>query len=84
MYRIFLVEDDAVISRVIAEQLQGWGYEVRCARDFEHITAEFSAYDPQLVLLDISLPFYNGYHWCSEIRKLSRVPCCSSPRCRIT
>lgn len=74
MYRIFLVEDDAVISRVIAEQLQGWGYEVRCARDFEHITAEFSAYDPQLVLLDISLPFYNGYHWCSEIRKLSRVP----------
>lgn len=74
MYRIFIVEDDAAIASTLARQIQMWGYEVRCAEHFQDILSEFEAFDPQLVLLDLMLPFYNGYHWCSEIRKISRVP----------
>lgn len=74
MYRIFLVEDDEVIAGAVARHLEGWGYTVRCAREFDHVLQEFTAFDPQLVLLDISLPFFNGYHWCQEIRRISKVP----------
>jgi len=51
-----------------------WGYEVECVTDFQDVLGHFVRFDPQLVLLDISLPFYNGFHWCSEIRKVSKVP----------
>lgn len=74
MYRILIVEDDEGISSAVAEQIKLWGLDSRCARDFKNITAEFSEYDPHLVLLDISLPFYNGYYWCGEIRRVSKVP----------
>lgn len=74
MYRIYLVEDDGVIAREIKAHLESWGFEVSCAGNFEDVTAEFLALDPQLVLMDISLPFFNGYHWCAEIRRLSKVP----------
>ena len=73
-YRIFLVEDDPVIARVVQNHLEGWGYVTQCATDFSDVLTQFTDFDPQLVLLDISLPFFNGYHWCAEIRKLSRVP----------
>lgn len=74
MYRIFIVEDDEVIARSIKSHLEGWGYEVACVSDFSNVMAEFTKFSPQLVLMDIKLPFYNGYHWCSEIRKVSKVP----------
>ena len=74
MYKIWIVEDDAAIASVIQKQIETWGFEAKCAEDFRNILAEFSKFDPQLVLLDISLPFYNGYHWCEEIRKVSKVP----------
>lgn len=74
MYRIFIVEDDAVISGVMARHLESWGYPVRCAERFDAVLEEFAAFDPHAVLLDVSLPFFNGYHWCREIRKLSKVP----------
>ena len=74
MYRIFLVEDDDVIATAIAEGLTRWGFEPHICSDFQHVTEEFLACDPHLTLLDISLPFYNGYHWCSEIRKISKTP----------
>lgn len=73
-WRIFLVEDDPVISGAVAAHLRTWGYTVIQAADFQNVLAEFVAADPQLVLLDVSLPFYNGYHWCEEIRKLSKAP----------
>lgn len=63
-----------VIAKVMANHLAKWNYEVRYITDFRNIINEFLEFEPQLVLLDISLPFYNGYHWCSEIRKLSKVP----------
>ena len=74
MYRIFLIEDDEVIAGAVTRYLEGWGYTVRCAQAFDRVLQEFAAFDPQLVLLDISLPFFNGYHWCQEIRKVSKVP----------
>ena len=74
MYRIFLVEDDRGIAEAIAAQTALWDMETVCVRDFRAVMAEFSACAPQLVLLDISLPFYDGYHWCREIRNVSNVP----------
>ena len=74
MYKIFMVEDDEIIARRIREYLQAWNYDVCCVEDFSNVVAEFVRFDPQLVLMDITLPFFNGYHWCSEIRKISKVP----------
>ena len=73
MYKL-LVEDEQGISEEIKRQAENWGLEVRCAADFRNIMAEFAEFDPQLVLMDIALPFFDGYHWCSEIRKVSKVP----------
>lgn len=69
-----LVEDDENMASAMRTQLQAWGYEVYCIQNFQKVTEEFLAVEPQLVLLDIMLPFFNGYHWCSEIRKHSNVP----------
>ena len=74
MHRIFIVEDDAVIAEAVKRHIGAWGCSARCAVDFENVLAEFVDYDPQLVLMDISLPFFNGYHWCTEIRRVSKVP----------
>lgn len=74
MYKILIIEDDAVISEQVSRYLARWGYETACAEDFENILPQFVSFAPQLVLLDIGLPFYNGYYWCSEIRKVSQVP----------
>lgn len=74
MYRIFIVEDDAAIAALMKQHLTAWGFDARGVEDFRAVLDEFTAFDPQLVLLDISLPFYDGYHWCREIRKVSRVP----------
>ena len=74
MYRIFLVEDDSVIAGEMKRVIDSWGFETKCAEDFRSVLEEFSAFDPHLVLLDLALPFYNGYHWCAEIRRTSSVP----------
>lgn len=74
MYRLFIIEDDRGIAEAIAEQAQTWGLEVRQAENFRNIMEEFAAFDPHIVLIDIGLPFFDGYHWCGEIRKVSKVP----------
>lgn len=74
MYRILIVEDNTSIAAAMKKQIEAWDLDVQCVGDFRNVLAEFSAYDPHLILLDISLPFFNGYHWCSEIRKTSKVP----------
>lgn len=74
MYRIFIVEDDDIISGKVAQALQNWGFETAVCEDFRQVTDEMIRFDPHLVIIDISLPFFNGYHWCSEIRKFSKVP----------
>lgn len=74
MYRILIVEDDRGIAKAIEEQAKLWALETRCVEDFREVLRDFARYEPHLVLLDIALPFFNGYHWCSEIRKVSKVP----------
>lgn len=74
MYRIMIVEDDPGIAEGLQQLMEGWGLEACVVRDFQHITEEFQTCQPHLVLLDISLPFYNGYYWCGELRRLSNVP----------
>ena len=68
------MEDDETIARLIRKHLEKWEYEVSTVQDFGNVLGEFAACDPQLVLLDIRLPFYNGYHWCTQIRQVSKVP----------
>lgn len=74
MYRIMIVEDDEIIARSLKKHLESWDYVVSCIADFSNVMAQFTEFAPQLVLMDIKLPFYNGYHWCTEIRKVSKVP----------
>ena len=74
MHRILIVEDDEGIAKSIEKQIKSWNYEAKCVENFQDVLGEFLDFSPQLVLLDISLPFFNGYHWCSEIRKVSKVP----------
>lgn len=74
MYKVFIVEDDKKIAGLIAEHLKNWDMEVDCAADFRFVTKEFAESSPHIVLLDISLPFFDGYYWCKEIRKISNVP----------
>lgn len=73
-HKIMIVEDDAAIAGAITRILDSWQMESRCVRDFRDVLREFTEYDPHLVLMDVTLPFFNGYHWCSEIRKISAVP----------
>lgn len=72
--KILIIEDDRGIADAIQKQAEKWGLQAKCVQDFRNVMAEYAEYDPQLVLLDISLPFFNGYHWCSEIRRVSKVP----------
>ena len=74
MYKILLVEDDEAISNSIKNHLENWGFEVVAVRDFRNIIYEFNKVNPHIVLLDIMLPFYDGYYWCKEVRKISNVP----------
>lgn len=73
-WKIFLVEDDKVIAEEIERHLKFWNYEIKIAEDFQNIFDDFKNFHPDLVLMDVSLPFYNGYHWCKIIRKSSKVP----------
>ncbi|HEL1624242.1 TPA: response regulator transcription factor [Streptococcus suis] len=74
MQRILLVEDDKTISQLVAKNLINWGYQVQEVKDFQMVLEQISDFQPHLILLDIGLPFFNGYYWCQEIRKTSRVP----------
>lgn len=74
MYQLLIIEDDLGIAQAIQIQAERWGLQVHCVQDFRNVMQEFAAVAPHLVLMDISLPFFNGYHWCSEIRKVSKVP----------
>ena len=74
MQKIMIVEDDEIIASSIKKHLEKWNYDVFVVNDFENVLEDFRNYEPLLILLDISLPYYNGYYWCQEIRKESEVP----------
>lgn len=74
MYKIMLIEDDFALAELMQKQICAWGNDCFITKDFMNIIPAFANYNPDLVLVDIMLPFFNGYHWCSEIRKLSNIP----------
>ena len=74
MYKILIVEDDRTIAETLASHLAQWGYEVKCVEDFKNVLEEMTEFSPHLILLDIILPFFNGFHWCQRIREFSKVP----------
>ena len=74
MHKILLVEDDQVIRQQVGKLLSEWGFEVVLVEDFMEVLSLFVQSEPHLVLMDIGLPLFNGYHWCQEIRKISKVP----------
>lgn len=74
MYRLFIVEDDPGIANAVAAQAQARNLQTHIVQDFSNVMHEFAEFSPHIVLLDIMLPFFDGYHWCSEIRRVSKVP----------
>lgn len=74
MYRVLIVEDDAGIAGAIREQLEIYSMQAHCVTNFRNVLSDFAAFQPHLILLDIKLPYFHGYHWCGEIRKVSKVP----------
>ncbi|HEL2004350.1 TPA: response regulator transcription factor [Streptococcus suis] len=74
MQKILVIEDDKTISQLVAKNLINWGYQVQEVQDFQMVLEQMEEFQPHLILLDIGLPFFNGYYWCQEIRKMSRVP----------
>lgn len=74
MYKLLIVEDDKTISDSLVGYMQKWGFNAKAIIDFNHVMEEFLEWEPHLILLDITLPFFNGYYWCGQIRKVSSVP----------
>lgn len=74
MYKLLIVEDDLIIAQGLQKHFEKYHYEVSCVENFENVLDDFIQYKPDLVLLDIHLPFFDGYYWCQEIRKISQVP----------
>lgn len=73
-YRILIVEDDEVTAELVKEALEKWDYSAQSVSDFRHVAEQVASQQPDLILLDIHLPFYNGFYWCREIRSLTKVP----------
>lgn len=74
MYKLLIIEDNFGVANAIKAQAESWNLNARIVEDFRNVLADFADFQPHIVLLDISLPFFNGYHWCGEIRKISKVP----------
>ena len=73
-YKVLIIEDDLNAAQSISNFLSAWGFQCEYLKDFGQVTDQFISFRPEIVLLDITLPHYNGYHWCEEIRKISKVP----------
>ena len=72
--KIFIVEDDENIVELLGDELRQWGYETKAIKDFNDVANEIGRYNPNLVLMDITLPYYNGFYWTQKIRQNSNVP----------
>lgn len=64
MNKVLIVEDDPVIAKSVADHLTTWQMQVRCAKDFEKIDEEATDFQPDIIIMDIKLPYYNGFYWC--------------------
>ena len=73
-FKIFLIEDDEIIAKSLKKFLENWSYDVYLVKDYEKVFEEYKKIDPAIILIDISLPFFNGYYWCEQVRKVSNLP----------
>jgi DNA-binding response OmpR family regulator len=74
MYKILIIEDDMTISTILEENLTKWSYTTRRASDFSDVLSTYTSFDPHLVLMDVNLPYFDGFYWCAKIRDLSNIP----------
>ncbi|MEJ9303165.1 response regulator transcription factor [Priestia megaterium] len=74
MFKLLLIEDDVTLFNELKERLEQWSYDVYGIRDFSNVMQEFSEVKPDLVIMDIQLPKYDGFHWCRMIRSHSKIP----------
>ncbi|RST99120.1 DNA-binding response regulator [Vagococcus vulneris] len=74
MQKIFIVEDDPVICQGLKQHFTQWGFQCETVADFERVADEIKVSQADLVLMDISLPFFNGFYWCEKLRKTSEIP----------
>ena len=72
--KILIVEDDNDNAEILAKELSVWGYDTVCVKDFNNVLDEFKAEKPELVLMDIILPYFNGFYWCQKRREISKFP----------
>jgi len=73
-YKIYIVEDDLAISNLLQEYINKYGFEVRTEEDFQDVMINFNEYSPDIVLLDVNLPKFDGFYWCKKIRQQSKIP----------
>lgn len=73
-YRILIVEDDMAIANEVSSHLKTWGFNIETVKDFSNVLKEVTEYNPHLVILDIGLPFFNGFYWCQKIREHMTLP----------
>lgn len=71
---IMIVEDDETLAEEIKQFLERWGYQAVKAGHFEDILKEFDSCRPHLILMDVNLPYYDGFYWCRKIRESSDIP----------
>lgn len=74
MYKIMIVEDDTTLCSNMVERLTKWGFHTCFVKDFENITVEFTQCKPNLVIMDVNLPYFDGFYWCNKTRELSKIP----------
>ncbi|KYH34693.1 response regulator protein GraR [Clostridium tepidiprofundi DSM 19306] len=74
MFKIMIVEDDPKIKEIILENIKKWGFDGLCIYDFNEVLNVFVRYEPHLILMDINLPHFDGFYWCTKIREISKVP----------
>lgn len=72
--KVYIVEDDPIILESMKQNLMRWGLEVHTVIDFENVKKEFLDIEPHFVILDVTLPKFDGFYWCRQIRDISNVP----------
>ncbi|EKN39410.1 DNA-binding response regulator, partial [Clostridium botulinum CFSAN001627] len=73
-YKIYIIEDDLSISLLLKDYITKYGFDVKIAENFENIMEDFNEFNPDVVLLDVNLPKYDGFYWCRRIRQKSKIP----------
>ena len=74
MKKVLIIEDDLDLALEMKRTLEHWQFDVRLTKAFNQIIETFLEYEPMIIILDINLPFFDGFYWCKKIRQISTVP----------